>query len=253
MKFIKTIIVLLSFLALSAVMIVTSEESINKGTDDIIIEAISQELSLENVTIKLMGGGDQIMLEGEVSSQKTFQRAEQVAKQYSANVFNIINIKEPSISIIHSLYLYKKLQNSPVTSRYKDILINGDILKKHPWHFLIFSQSEVKKLQSDLVDIFEATPLKAKNYNVSNFHKLKFKISNGLALQINMLISYLDNDFFKTSFTLTDSASNVLFEKDIYSRKGEFIALTGFSKTKVLRKNNAGKDFLLIFKPVMQK
>jgi len=251
MKFLKNIIVLLSYFSISALRIIASEDGVN--VDNSVIEAISQELSLENVTIKLMGSGNQIMLEGEVSSKEAFQRAEQVAKQYSSNVFNIINIKKSSISVLNFIYQYKKLQSSPISSRYKDIIINGDLLKRNPWYFLISTQSEVKKLQSDLMDVFEAVSVKTDHYNVSNFHKLKFNIFNGVSLQINMQISYLDNDFFKTLVTLTDVNSNVIFEKEIYSRKGEFVVLTGFSKKRLLSKNNNGQDFILIFKPVMLK
>ena len=241
------------------------------------IQALREELKLDHVSITSMGGGDDVILEGTVPSLEVSVLAEQISKQYFSSVFNVLTVEKPSFSHQLHISLFKKAAEGPNGYRYLEILKEGaDNYQQigqqigqqpgqfgQPWYFLLSDNKEADIFNTELsllaVQALESSAEEVIE-NTSHF-KLNFK---ELLWEIQMKTVSMGNGYFKTSvkiFSINKSAdaanpqtSQLLLEKTLTCKQGEWVALTGFTKFLAHFQANEfqASDLMILFQPAIQ-
>jgi hypothetical protein len=136
------------------------------------------------------------------------------------------------------------------------VLSQGSLLEK-PWHFLFFDTGEKEDFQTEIRDIFAARPLRSSPPDSSGGSYTKeFAMENGRQLICSLSADSMDNGYLRCSVVVVGirgTGSETLFGKDLYCRQGEWIALTGFSRSPFLKADatppGTRHDLILLFKP----
>ena len=205
-----------------------SEESLQAK-----INAVKEELDLENVNIQSMGSGDQIMLEGSISDPEIMKKSEEIASQYFPNLYNLLSVNKSSFSYQLKLIEYT-LSGNESGSVWDQVLKEGADLNS-PSTILLFDQNEMEAFLRTVNETCKGVSLSGKFSSLPNTNQYQgiFQDSAGQPYQILLQGFNLDNGFFKCTVTFQKNETDppgVLYSRDIYCRNGEWIAVFGFQK-----------------------
>lgn len=206
---------------------------VNEESVQIKINAVKEELDLENVNVQSMGTSDQIMLEGSISDPEILKKSEEIAGQYFPNIYNLLSVNKNNFSYQLKLVEYT-LSGNESGSLWDQVLKEGTGLNT-PSTILLFDQNEMETFLKTVTETFRGSPLSGKFSTLSNTNEYQgiFHDSTGQPFQILLQGFNLDNGFFKCKIKFQKSEadpSSVIYSKDIHCRNGEWIAVFGFQK-----------------------
>ncbi|MBN2143262.1 MAG: hypothetical protein JW774_01430 [Candidatus Aureabacteria bacterium] len=221
------------------------------------MQAIEEELKLDEVKIKPVGSSDDLMLEGTVSSEAVSNRAKEVTNLYFSNVFNLLSVEKPQVRFQFKVIKYLKLKNTPSASRSTEVLKEGMDMEK-PWYFLLFDNMEMESLVNEVKNLFSGEVLECQKPVKSASNQIRIPFTdNGKNYEAFLTSTYLDNGFFnhslKIEMTGPDTEGKVIFNMPLYSKSGEWIVVTGFSLAE--EPVNVPEEYLtlFVFQPTLQK
>ncbi len=213
----------------------TQEASVPVSEDSVQIKinAVKEELDLENVIIQSMGNNDQLMLEGKVSDPEILKKSEEIAGQYFSNIYNLLSVDKNNFSYQLKLMEYS-LSGNESESIWDHVLKEGASLAS-PSTILLFDQNEMVTFLKTVTENCKGSPLTGKFSTLSNTSQYQgtFNDSSGQSYTILLQGFNLDNGCLKCKVHFKknpDESSSPVYSRDIYCRNGEWIAVFGFQK-----------------------
>ena len=251
-KDMKSIFYLMTLLFLQGYLWAQETSSpVNEDPVQVKINAVKEELDLENVNIQSMGNNDQLMLEGKISDAEILKKSEEIAGQYFSNIYNLLSVDKNNFSYQLKLLEYS-LSGNESESVWDHVLKEVAPLGS-PSAILLFDQNEMEAFLKTITENCKGSPFPVKFSTLSNTSEYQgvFNDSSGQPYTILLQGFNLDNGFFKCKLdfkkNLADSSSPV-YSKDIYCRNGEWIAVFGFQKLLYGQASNEAdkKDMLIL-------
>jgi hypothetical protein len=216
------------------------------------IKALQEELRLDHVSVTSMGGGDDVILEGQVPSAEISAFAQTVSQQYFSNVFNVLTVEKPSFSHQFHAILFKKATEGLQGSHYLETLKEG-ASNNQPWYFLLSDNKEADTFKAEL-SLLAGQILESSGTRHEDDFKFKLN-SKEIPWEIHMKTISMGNGCLKTSVkvfsTVNPQTAQLLLENTLISKQGEWLALTEFTQYLTPIATSTDSDLIFLFQPIL--
>lgn len=182
-------------------------------------EILSHEINVPNVAIKEMGGSDDVMLEGKVTSQLVSEQIQKKALEFFPKIFNLLNVSEVKVFTDVSLLVFSSIPKNLNSGSHLMKALHNGFESEGQFELIIFDTSTRQSLFNEVTSKFNARSVNLEpKKELSSANRFSFEHDQGT---LEVVAQYLDQGFFDIRLTFEDASLNLKYQKSAFCPRGQ--------------------------------